>query len=91
MTKTELIEEMSKEGALSKREAERILNVFVKVVTDHLKNGEKVAVTGFGTFKVSNRKPRKGVNPQNPSEKITIPAVKVPKFTAGKTLKDQIR
>lgn len=91
MTKTELIEAMASEASVSKREAERILDAFVKVVTENIKSGDKVAVTGFGTFKVSQRKERKGVNPQKPSETITIPAVKVPKFTAGKTLKDNIR
>lgn len=91
MTKTELIEAMATEASVSKREAERLLDAFVKTVTVNIKAGDKVAVTGFGTFKVSHRKERKGVNPQNPSEAITIPAVKVPKFTAGKTLKDNIR
>ncbi|MBU1167409.1 HU family DNA-binding protein [Patescibacteria group bacterium] len=91
MTKTQLIDAMAEEAGVSKREAERLLEAFVNTVTNNLKKDEKVAVTGFGTFKVSQRKERKGVNPQNPSEVITIPAVKVPKFTAGKTLKDSIR
>ena len=56
-----------------------------------MKVAEKVAITGFGTFGITDRKARAGVNPQNPSQKIQIPAMRVPKFTAGKTLKDTLK
>ncbi|MFZ2969879.1 MAG: HU family DNA-binding protein, partial [Minisyncoccia bacterium] len=52
---------------------------------------EKVAFTGFGTFSVSKRAARVGVNPQKPGEKIQIPAMTVPKFKAGKSLKDAVK
>lgn len=91
MTKIQLIETLSNRTGLSKKDVDRVLDAFVKLVTEKLKAGEKVAVTGFGTFSVTQRKARTGVNPQNPSQKIEIPAMKVPKFTAGKTLKDSLK
>jgi DNA-binding protein HU-beta len=91
MTKMELIEALAKQSGLSRKDVDKLLDTFVSLVTDKLKAGEKVAVTGFGTFSVTERKARTGVNPQNPSQKIQIPAMKVPKFTAGKTFKDSLR
>ena len=91
MTKQELIEALAAKTQMTKKNVEDMLDGFVGVVTEQLKADNKVAVTGFGTFSVSDRKARTGVNPQNPSEKIQIPAMKVPKFTAGKTLKDSLR
>lgn len=91
MTKMKLIEVLASKTGLSKKEVDRFLDSLVAAVTEELKKDQKVAVTGFGTFSVSHRKARTGVNPQNPSQKIQIPAVLVPKFTAGKTLKDSLR
>lgn len=91
MTKTELIEALAKQSEVSKRVAEDMLDNLVDIIIDNLKKGEKVAVTGFGTFNLSHRKARSGVNPQNPSEKIEIPAMDIPKFTAGKSFKDAFR
>jgi nucleoid DNA-binding protein len=61
------------------------------LITASLKKGNPVVVTGFGTFKVSKRAARTGVNPQNPFQKIKIPAMKVPAFKAGKSLKEAVR
>ena len=91
MNKMELIDAMASEADLSRKDAEKALSALISTVTHKLKAGEKVAVTGFGTFDVTHRKARTGVNPQNPSEKIQIPAMTVPKFTAGKTLKDTLK
>lgn len=91
MTKMQLIETLASKSGLSKKDVDRLLDSFVGLVTEKLKANEKVAVTGFGTFSVTERKARTGVNPQNPSQKIQIPAMKVPKFTAGKTLKDSLK
>ncbi|MEW6408358.1 MAG: HU family DNA-binding protein [Patescibacteria group bacterium] len=91
MTKIQLIETLATRSGLSKKDVDRLLDAFVSLVTEKIKAGEKVAVTGFGTFSVTERKARTGVNPQNPSQKIQIPAMKVPKFTAGKTLKDSLK
>ncbi len=75
----------------NKTEAEHILHGFVEVITDALKAGQEVNISGFGSFMVSNRSARMGVNPQNPQQKIQIAATKVPKFRAGKNLKDAVR
>ncbi len=75
---------------LSKRDVSAIIEAFVDVVTTELRAGNKVTVTGFGTFRVSKRAARVGINPQTKA-KINIPAMTVPKFTAGKTLKDAVK
>ena len=75
---------------LSKKDVEAVLECMLEEVTKELKSGNKVTLTGFGTFKVSNRAAREGINPQTKA-KIMIPAMTVPKFTAGKTLKEAVR
>jgi DNA-binding protein HU-beta len=91
MNKADFAQVLAEKLNLSKREGEDFLNAFVDVVTDTLKKGEEVVLTGFGAFSVKQRAARTGVNPQNPTEKIQIPAVKVPKFKAGKALKDALK
>ena len=91
MNKQELIEAISNKLAVGKTEAEKILQGFVEVVTESLRAGQEVNISGFGSFSVSDRAARMGVNPQNPAQKIQIPAVRVPKFRAGKGLKDAVR
>lgn len=91
MNKQELIDALAVKLGGSRQEAERALEAFVQVVEDSLKQGMEVSISGFGVFTVSNRAARMGVNPQNPEQKIQIPATKVPKFRAGKGLKDAVR
>ncbi len=91
MTKQDLIDKMAEKAAISKKAAEDAMDSLIENITKALQGGDKVAITGFGIFSVSQRKARIGVNPQKPTEKIQIPAVKVPKFKAGKTLKDAIK
>jgi DNA-binding protein HU-beta len=91
MNKAEFAQVLSEKLNVSKREAEDMLNSFVEVVTTTLQKGDEVVLTGFGAFSVKARAARTGVNPQNPTEKIQIPAVKVPKFKAGKALKDALK
>jgi DNA-binding protein HU-beta len=91
MTKTALIEALAAQLGVTKKLAGDFINAFVEVVEDQLKRGGEVRIQGFGTFKVSNRAARMGVNPQNPSQKIKIPAMKVPVFRAGKGLKEMLR
>lgn len=91
MTKQDLIDKMAEKAAISKKAAEDAMESLLESITKTLQGGDKVAITGFGVFSVSQRKARTGVNPQRPTEKIQIPAVKVPKFKAGKTLKDAIK
>ena len=89
MTKADLINAMAEKAGLSKTDAEGALKAFTSAVTDALKAGEKVAMVGFGTFSVADRAARTGQNPQT-GEKIQIAAAKVPKFKAGKALKDAV-
>ena len=91
MNKQELIEALSVKLGMNKQEAENILHGFVDVVTESLKAGQEVNISGFGSFVVMTRSARMGVNPQNPAQKIQIAATKVPKFRAGKNLKDAVR
>lgn len=86
MTKAELVASMAGAAGISKAAAEKALNGFLEGVKRSLKKGSKVALTGFGTFSVSNRKARMGRNPQTGAA-IKIKATKVPKFSAGKSLK----
>ena len=68
-----------------------MINAITDVITETLKKGEEVVLTGFGAFSAKQRAARVGVNPQNPTQKINIPAVTVPKFKAGKALKDALK
>jgi DNA-binding protein HU-beta len=81
---------MANDAETSKAVAEKALNSFIDGVKKTLKKGKKVTLVGFGTFSISKRKARKGRNPRT-GETITIKAAKVPKFTAGKALKDAIK
>lgn len=89
MNKTELIAAIADKSGLTKADAEKALNTFIDVVTDALSDNDKVQLVGFGTFEVGERAERTGRNPQT-GEEITIPACKVPKFKAGKALKETI-
>jgi len=91
MNRQELIEALASKVGLSKRLVTEVLEGLIATITTELKKGKKVTVTGFGTFRVSHRAARNGVSPRNPQQRIQIPALKVPAFRAGKTLKDAIR
>jgi nucleoid DNA-binding protein len=89
MGKTELIGAVAKAIGMEKTKAKAAVEATIDVVTKELKRGGRVQLTGFGTFTTSRRKKRMGVNPKT-GAKITIPARKVPKFSAGKALKEAI-
>ncbi|MDK2849090.1 MAG: DNA-binding protein HU-beta [Desulfuromonadales bacterium] len=89
MTKADLVNAMAEKAGLSKADTEKAIKAFTDVITDALKAGDKVALVGFGTFSVGERAARVGQNPQT-GEKMDIPAAKVPKFKAGKALKDSV-
>jgi len=91
MNKETLIERLAAEAGLSKKDAEKSLAALVKIINNEMKAGNSVTIVGFGTFSPRNRHARMGVNPQKPSERIRIPEVIVPKFKAGKTLKDALK
>ena len=90
MNKAELIAAIAAKTGDTKKAAEASVNAFVEVVTDALKEGDKVQLVGFGTFETRERAARQGRNPRNPEEVIEIPASKAPVFKAGKGLKDII-
>jgi DNA-binding protein HU-beta len=89
MNKTELVATIAEKAEISKKDAERALNAFTDTVSDALREGDKIQLVGFGTFEVSERTERTGRNPQS-GETMVIPASKIPKFKAGKALKDVI-
>ena len=89
MTKTELVNSMAEKAGLSKADTEKALKAFVDSVTDALQENDKISLVGFGTFSVGERAARTGKNPQTGAA-LQIPAAKVPKFKAGKALKDAV-
>ena len=89
MTKAELIDKIADECDVSKALAEKALNSVTNNISKCLKKNDKITLTGFGTFSVSKRKARIGRNPQTGAE-IKIKATRVPRFKAGKSLKDQV-
>lgn len=89
MNKTELVSAIAEKTELTKKDSEAALKAFVDVVSEQLQNGAKVQIVGFGTFETSKRAAREGRNPLT-GKKITISACTVPKFKAGKALKDQV-
>jgi len=91
MNKAELINVIADKVGVSKREAEEMVETLTSTVTSELKSGGDVTLTGFGSFSAKKRAARMGVNPQNPTQKIQIPAITVPKFKAGKALKDALK
>lgn len=90
MTKNELIEKVAKKANLTKRASADAVNTTFNLIRDGLVRGEKIVVTGFGTFLIRSRAARRGRNPQT-GETIQIPNKKTPGFTSGKTLKRLIK
>ena len=91
MNKAQLIETVAIKAGISKKETEDVLQAFEDLVIERLRGGKELTLTGFGTFSARERHARMGVNPRNPQERIEIPKVVVPKFKAGKTLKDALK
>ena len=89
MNKTDLIAAVSVSAGLSKKDTERVLNAAIDAITASLVKGEKVQISGFGTFESKEREARVGRNPHT-KEAIEIPATRVPTFKASKALKDNI-
>ncbi len=91
MNKAELINKIETEANVSKKTAKKMLSTLTNTVIEELKKDNQVTIAGFGTFLSRERYARGGVNPQNPSERITIPKVKVAKFKTGKRLRDSLK
>jgi nucleoid DNA-binding protein len=90
VTKADFVDKLAAKSGLTKKDAAAMVDAFVGVVTEALKKGEEVQFTGFGKFYVQKRATRQGINPQT-KKKITIPASKVPKFSAGLALKSAVK
>ena len=90
MNKTELCAAIAAKGGFAKKDAEKYNAAFVEVVSEALKQGDKVQIVGFGTFEVKDRPARKARNPRT-GEEIEIAAAKAPAFKAGKALKDSVK
>ena len=90
MTKADFVDKLAAKSGLTKKDAAAVVDAFVGVVTEALKKGEEVQFTGFGKFYVQKRQARQGINPQT-KKTITIPASKVPKFSAGLALKNAVK
>jgi DNA-binding protein HU-beta len=89
MNKTELVNVVATETNLAKKDVDAVINATIKAITEALKEDDKVAIIGFGTFEAKATAEREGRNPKT-GETIKIPACKKPAFTASKLLKDQL-
>ena len=90
ISKADLVDKVAETTGLNKSQSKDALDAVLSTITTHLEQGDKVQLTGFGTFEVRERSAREGVKPGT-SEKIQIPASKYPAFKAGKTLKESLK
>ncbi|HAL50605.1 MAG: DNA-binding protein HU [Candidatus Uhrbacteria bacterium GW2011_GWD2_41_121] len=91
MNKATLALRISERLNINKKDAEDMIASLQDIIIEALKRDEEVTIAGFGTFSARMRHARKGVNPRKPDQMIDVPAVKVPKFKAGKRLKDELK
>jgi DNA-binding protein HU-beta len=91
VTKQEFVDQVASKTNMSRREAADAVDAVLDSITETLTGGGEINFTGFGKFSTQHRKERQGVNPRNPTEKVTIPAATVPKFSAGSTLKQAVK
>ncbi len=91
MNKAELALRLAERMEIPKKQAEDFVEYFEDIVTKALVDGNEVTIAGFGTFSARTRSARMGVNPRKPTERIQVPEVRVPKFKAGKALKDALK
>ena len=90
MTKSDFVDRVASESGLSKKDAGSAVDAVISTIESALKGGEEVSFTGFGKFHVANRGAREGRNPRT-GDTMTIPASKVPRFTAGSGLKKAVK
>lgn len=91
MNKSELASTLAERMQLPKTQTEKMIEATTEIITETLKQGGEVTIAGFGAFMAKKRAGRTGVNPRNPSEKIQINEVTVPKFKAGINLKKALK
>ncbi|MBT4594815.1 HU family DNA-binding protein [bacterium] len=90
MNKSELVEAISEETTFNKKDVMKVITSLTRVIERTLKKGGKVSITGFGSYWISRRPARVGINPAT-KERIKLPAVNIPRFKPGKHLKEQVR
>jgi DNA-binding protein HU-beta len=90
MQKTDFVKSVADRANVSQKEAKQVIDAALDIIAESLKGGEKVTLTGFGTFEVRQRQEREGVNPQT-RQKIKIAATKTPGFSASSTLKEAVK
>jgi DNA-binding protein HU-beta len=90
MQKTDFIARVAEQTGVSKKIARQVIEAALDLISDRLADGEKVVLTGFGTFEMRTRRERRGVNPQT-RKPMTIAASKTPGFSASNNLKDAVR
>jgi DNA-binding protein HU-beta len=89
MNKGELVDAVAAKANITKKQADEVISAFLEVVTEAVANGEKITLVGFGSFERRERSEREGRNPKT-KETITIPATRVPAFSAGKLFKEKV-
>ncbi|MCW5318159.1 DNA-binding protein [Nostoc sp. KVJ3] len=89
MNKGELVDAVAAKTNITKKQADEVISAFLSVVTEAVANGDKVTLIGFGSFERRDRSEREGRNPKT-NEPMTIPATKVPAFSAGKQFKEKV-
>jgi DNA-binding protein HU-beta len=89
MNKGELVDAVAAKANVTKKQADEIISAFLSVVIEAVANGEKITLVGFGSFERRERSEREGRNPKT-NEPMTIPATKVPAFSAGKQFKEKV-
>lgn len=87
MNKNELVRALANNAGITLKDAGMVLDSFIETITEELKKGEKIQISGFGSFEVKSKSARQGINPKT-GDKISIPASKVPTFKFGKAFKD---
>ena len=87
MTKAELVEEVAKTTQINKKHAELIVNTVFESIVSSLKDGDKIELRGFGSFRIRNRGPRVGRNPKT-GDRVDVPSKRIPYFKPGKELKE---
>jgi DNA-binding protein HU-beta len=91
VTKQEFVDHVASKASMTRKEAAEAVDAVLASITDVLTQRGEINFTGFGKFSTQFRKERQGVNPRNPTEKVTIPAATVPKFSAGSSLKQAVK
>lgn len=89
MNKAEMVARLAEKTGTTQKDAQKALDGVIGIISDELKDGGSVTLTGFGTFSIAERKPRTGRNPRT-GEPLDIPAARVPRFKAGKVLKETV-